>query len=122
MERKYARLKWLRVETQLAELDGKLKGYLAKEKTDTTKGLECLNNMLEIDMQPLMLKKHPHLVESIKCLRRYVGDVENWKLSPSQIDQFNQDAEAIRDIADGVYAKYMVSLNFAKLHFKLTYE
>lgn len=99
-------------ESLLAELDGKLKGSLAMDRADTAKGLEILNKMLEVDVHSLMLKKEPHIVDTIKRLRRYVGNIANWKMSANQLNQFNQDAEVIRDIADGIYAKYMVSNRF----------
>lgn len=92
------------MEAHLLELDAQIKSNLGLERANADKCLEAMNELLSLSINPLMLKKHPHIVETVKrvnicklivtrCfdisrvlfrslqLRRYVGNLTVWKLS-----------------------------------------
>lgn len=62
----------------------------------------------EEKITPLMLKKNPNVVETIKRLRRYVGNIKDWNLTDEQRIQFNEGAEKVRQHADSLYTKFKV--------------
>lgn len=63
-----------------------------------------------------MLKKNPNCMETIKRLRRYIGNCKNWKLSDEEKKQFNENEEKVREHAEIVYKCFRVSINFDHLN------
>lgn len=55
-----------------------------------------------------MLKKNPNVVETIKRLRRYVGNLKEWNLTNEEHVQFTLKAEKVRNQADVLYNKFRV--------------
>lgn len=55
-----------------------------------------------------MLKKNSNVVETIKRLRRYVGNIKDWNLTDEERIQFNEKAEKVRQLADALYNKFKV--------------
>lgn len=103
---KYKRVERLRAESSLVELDAKIKNCLSLSKADPKKALEFLDSMLEVNMDEIMLKKHSHVVEMIRRLRKYVGNIEEWNLTPDELEIFNSDAQKVRNKADEIYKKF----------------
>lgn len=108
MERKKAKLAFLKTEASLVELDAAIKTNLALDKALPKAALKELNVMLNLNVESLMLKKHPHVMEMVRRLRRYIGNVKEWKLEDKELVDFRQDAEQIRDKAEIVYTKFKV--------------
>nr|CAD7409324.1 unnamed protein product [Timema poppensis] len=71
-------LSFMNTESRLMELDALIKSKLSLIKADPEKCLCYLTELGDLDVQPLMLKKHPYIVDTIKKLRRYIGNVEEW--------------------------------------------
>lgn len=63
-----------------------------------------------MEITAVMLKKNPNCVETIKRLRRYIGNCKNWELSDEAKKVFNENAEKIREHADGIYTIFKVSV------------
>ncbi|XP_020292586.1 PC4 and SFRS1-interacting protein isoform X1 [Pseudomyrmex gracilis] len=106
VHRKTYKLRWLRIEAQLLQLDAQIKSSLGLDRADTDRCLEAMDNILALSIDPLMLKKHPHIVETVKRLRRYVGNLGEWKLSEEEGAVFKQKAEQIRQKAEHIYNKF----------------
>lgn len=102
---KYKRVERLRNESSLVEIDAKIKNCLGLTKADSKKALELLDQMMQINVDEIMLKKHPHVVEMVRRLRKYIGNVEEWNLSPDELETFNNDAQRIRAKSEEVYKK-----------------
>lgn len=64
-----------------------------------------------------MLKKNPTCVETIKRIRRYIGNTKNWKLTDSEKDTFNDRAEVVREIAEEIYTTFKVVCFYFQLFF-----
>lgn len=60
-----------------------------------------------------MLKKHPIVVETMKRLRRYVGNTKNWGYTDEQKREFDEKAGKVRVLAEGIYNSFKVSCCFA---------
>lgn len=56
-----------------------------------------------------MLKKHPIVVETMKRLRRYVGNTKNWGFTDEQKEEFDEKAAKVRNLAEGIYNSFKVS-------------
>lgn len=115
VNRKKAKLKLLKRESTLIALDGKIKASLGLDKADPKNALEHLSKMAEMAIEPLMLKKHPHIVDMVKRLRRYIGNVKEWEMNEEQQEQFEVEAENVREKAEEVYVNFAVSIFFFKL-------
>lgn len=68
----------------------------------------CVCLFAEEKITALMLKKNPNVVETIKRLRRYVGNIKDWNLTDEERIQFNENAEKVRQHADLLYNKFKV--------------
>ncbi|XP_032689559.1 PC4 and SFRS1-interacting protein isoform X2 [Odontomachus brunneus] len=106
VHRKTYKLRWLRIEAQLLQLDAQIKSSLGLDRANADKCLQAMDDILALSIDPLMLKKHPHIVETVKRLRRYIGNLADWKLSAEEEATFKQKAEQIRQKAEHIYNKY----------------
>ncbi|XP_012285630.1 PC4 and SFRS1-interacting protein isoform X2 [Orussus abietinus] len=106
VHRKKYRLRWLRIESQMLQLDAQIKSNLGLDRIDANKCLQAMDDLLGLPIDPLMLKKHPHIVETIKRLRRYIGNLADWKLTEEEVVAFKQKAEQIRQKAEHIYNKF----------------
>ncbi|KAH1026511.1 hypothetical protein HUJ05_000172 [Dendroctonus ponderosae] len=72
---------------------------------------EQINNTLgefrtfERDVETLMFKKHPHVLDTIRRLRKYVGNTKEWAMSVEESNTFARKAEKIRNEAEKIYNK-----------------
>ena len=106
LHRKTNKLRWLRIEAQLLQLDAQIKSNLGLDRANPDKCLQAMDDMLSLPIDPLMLKKHPHIVETVKRLRRYIGNLADWKLSEEEEATFKLKAEQIRQKAEHIYNKF----------------
>lgn len=67
-----------------------------------------------------MLKKHPNVVETIKRIRRYVGNVKDWHFTSEESSAFNENAAKVRDLSDSIYNKFKVKTNVPNANNKIT--
>lgn len=93
------------------EFDHTIKSTLQLTSADPDKCLLLLSDLKALPVTPLMLKKNPHCVETIKRLRRYVGNTKNWKYSEEEKRLFNEKAERVRKDAIEIYNKFKVGMN-----------
>jgi len=93
----------LKTEQKLADLDLQIKQSLHFQRPEMPKCLEHLNSLHTLPVTPLMLKKQPSIVTTIRKLRKYVGPQsgEDEKLS----EQWVSDAQKIRLKANQIFMK-----------------
>lgn len=106
LARKRGKLRWLKQEAHLLELDAQIRSSLSLIKADTRRCLQLMDDMLAVNIDPLMLKKHPNIVETVKKLQRYIGNVSKWSLSEDETEKFNASCEQIRLKAGHMYHKF----------------
>lgn len=92
----------------LIEMNGLIKSVLNKEQADVKGCIGLLERFLLLNLTPMMLLKNPAVVETIKRLRRYVGNTEYWGYSEEEIEEFNEKAEKIRGLAQSIYHQIKV--------------
>lgn len=108
LEWKEEKFKWFRNELTLINTDEYIVNCLGLDKADTKKALGHLKILLDLKVEKLMLKKHPHIVEVTKRLRKYVGNVKEWNLSEEASEIFETDAKQIRNTAEAIYERFKV--------------
>ncbi|XP_021936355.1 lens epithelium-derived growth factor isoform X2 [Zootermopsis nevadensis] len=106
MDRKKNKLKWLKMESRLVQLDALVKCSLGLTKADPDSCLTQLDEISTLTIDPLMLKKHPQVVETIKKLRRYIGNISEWNYDDEQKTKFATKAGQIRKKADHIYNRF----------------
>lgn len=99
----------LNIETALLDLDFKIKQTLQLTSANPDTCLVLLGELKELKVTPLILKKHPHCVETMKRLRRYVGNTRNWQFTEEEKLQFNEKAEKLRKVSIEIYNSFKVS-------------
>lgn len=109
-KQKHHNLEFLKTELEMVSLDTKIKGALGLQNAEPPAALESLKALIDLDIKPIMLKKHPHIVDMVKRLRKYIGNLKEWKLSDTEEEAFNEKATQIRDLAEKVYQKLKVSI------------
>ncbi|KAF2887254.1 hypothetical protein ILUMI_18919 [Ignelater luminosus] len=102
---------WLKTECNLIETDAKIKDCLGLDKADPKQALEYLDNILHLHIETLMLKKHPSVVDMVRRVRTYIGNVKGWNLTDKQLETFQADAARLRNKADDVYLKFITIFN-----------
>ncbi|KAJ8688319.1 hypothetical protein QAD02_024114 [Eretmocerus hayati] len=100
------KMKTLRVEQQLILLDTQIRSSLGLENANTEDCLEAMDQVFELPLTALMLKKHSSIVETTKRLRRYIGNLSEWKLSDEETIKFNEKADQIQKKAELIYEKF----------------
>lgn len=99
-------LEWLTTENCMTRLDTLIRGHLGMSRANPKQCIETLDSMCNLKLKPLMLKKHPEVVETIKRLRKYVGNAGAWNFSVEQQREFEEQAQEIRAKAECIFDKF----------------
>jgi len=105
--------KLMKLESNLIELDHLIKSSVGLNGAQPEKCIEHLNEYKSLEITPLMLKKHPNCVETMKRLRRYVGNVKAWEMDESLRQDFDSKAQQIRLAAEDIYNSFKKMFDFA---------
>lgn len=70
--------------------------------------LEQFDSKILPQVTRIMLLKYPNILDTVKRLRKYIGNLNSWGLEEDQIKEFNTKAEKIRTVAAVVYDKLKV--------------
>lgn len=97
----------LRREADIVTWDAKIKHSLGLDKAFPEAALDYLKQYikLEKDLDALTFIKHPHVLDTIRRLRKYVGNVNEWEMTEEDKEDFIKQAESIRHEAEMVYYK-----------------
>lgn len=95
-------------EVNLLQYDVDIKSSLQLSSADTARCISVLEKYKSLEITALMLKKNPQVAETIKRLRRYVGNTKEWNLSDDQQAEFNEKAGKIRKLAENIYKSFKV--------------
>ncbi|KAF5275075.1 hypothetical protein FQA39_LY07012 [Lamprigera yunnana] len=106
-------LNQLRIESRLIQLDSNIKNCLGLDSAYPLEATQYLQDMLMLDVTLLMLKKHPHIVEMIGKLKKYIGNTTAWNYTKEQCAQFEKEAKQVRDKADEIYHKFLLISNMS---------
>ena len=76
LAKKRKKLAWLQTEVNILDLDRNIKLSLNNSNPQMIKCSGLLLELLQMEMKPLMLIKHPDILMTIRKLRKYVGPVD----------------------------------------------
>ncbi|XP_028135232.1 hepatoma-derived growth factor-related protein 2 [Diabrotica virgifera virgifera] len=106
LEAKKAKIAMLNLEAELLNLDVKIKNCLGLDKADPKEAIGYLEDMYKLNFDAIILKKHLHIVEMVRRLRKYVGNTKEWKMNDETLSEFTKQAETVREMAEKVYGKF----------------
>jgi len=98
------KIRWLKVEQRLVDIDIDIKTALHYKRPDMKKCLEHLDELLTMPVAPLMFKKQPDIVTTIRKLRKYIGP-EDDPVDKAMAQEWNGAAQKIRVKSDTVFHK-----------------
>lgn len=102
-------------EVNLLQYDVDIKSSLQLSSADTSRCISVLEKYKSLEVTALMLKKNPQVAETIKRLRRYVGNTKEWNFSDEQRTAFDDKAAKIRKLAETIYKNFKVNEPFFSL-------
>ncbi|CAL8072256.1 unnamed protein product [Orchesella dallaii] len=105
-ERRAIQIRLLRMEGEVIEIIGEIVSCLSEKQAECYRALELLDRLGSHDLTPLILKKHPEVVQTVGKLRNYVGNVDNWDMNDEQLIEFKESAALIRVKASEIYANF----------------
>ncbi|XP_059479552.1 PC4 and SFRS1-interacting protein-like [Neocloeon triangulifer] len=109
-ERRKFKLIHLKVEVRLLQIDTIIKANLNLDKAETKPVLQVLDELKSLKVSPIMLKKHPDIVFTIKKLRKYVGNSKQWTQTEDQKEEFSKKAGEIRQKASQIFEHFKIVL------------
>lgn len=99
-------------EVNLLQYDVDIKSSLQLSSADTSRCIAVLEKYKNLEVTALMLKKNPQVAETIKRLRRYVGNTKEWNFTDEQHVAFNDKAAKIRKLAENIYKNFKVCFSW----------
>ncbi|XP_016951308.1 PC4 and SFRS1-interacting protein [Drosophila biarmipes] len=91
------------MERDFIQLSQQLRECLGLRRANVGKCLEILDQFKEVELTKLMLLRNPECVDIMRRLRRYVGNLELWKMDHSDEVEFKEKAQIIRKVSSGIY-------------------
>lgn len=101
------RVYFLKLERELVELNSEIKSCVGLAKADPERCVELMEQYQKLKVTPTMLKKNPNCVETMKRLRKYVGNAKAWNLADEEMIKFEFKAQKIRTYAEQIYNQFM---------------
>nr|CAH0112808.1 unnamed protein product [Daphnia galeata] len=105
-EKKKTKIRWLKIEGRLVELDYRIKESLSVNRPNCVAAIAALDELYSLQTAPLMLKKHPFIVTTIVKLKRYIGPKENSEHTAEQKAMYKEKSEIVRKKACMIYEKF----------------
>lgn len=88
-----------------------IKLALGLEQADVDRSIELLESFKEKilpNITDLMILKYPNTVDTIKRLRKYIGNLSLWSLEEPEVEQFTTKSQKIRELSLDIYEKFKV--------------
>jgi len=103
---RWKKLIFLKAEAALVGLDKSLKSALNNSNPQILKCCELLTEVLDMDIQPLMLKKQPHVVNTIRKLKRYAGPQDQSGYNDQEKKDIKSGVKLITEKSGACYDKF----------------
>ncbi|KAH8383422.1 hypothetical protein KR009_008520 [Drosophila setifemur] len=91
------------MERDFIQLSQQLRECLGLRRANVGKCLEILEQFKEVELNKLMLLRNPECVDIMRRLRRYVGNLEFWKMGQTDEVEFKEKALIIRKVSTSIY-------------------
>ncbi|GAB0096153.1 uncharacterized protein DMENIID0001_116290 [Sergentomyia squamirostris] len=96
----------LKHQGKLIDLTTKIKATLGLQRANPQACVKLLEEYNDLEITPIMLLKNPGCVETVKRLRKYVGNVKKWVMSDQEKEDFEQNAYEVRKRAQTIYTQF----------------
>uniref|UniRef100_A0A182P4S7 PWWP domain-containing protein n=1 Tax=Anopheles epiroticus TaxID=199890 RepID=A0A182P4S7_9DIPT len=100
------RLYVLKLERQLVELNLEIKSSVKLNCADPERCVKLMDQYGNLSVTSTILKKNPNCVETMKRLRKYVGNAKAWNMDDKEKLKFDFQAQQIRQKAEQIYARF----------------
>jgi len=112
LRRSKEKLRWLKIEQRLVELDIAVKTSLNLKKPSPDRCIQALDELQELGIAPLMLKKQPDIVTTVKRICKYVGPNEfrSWE-DEDAVNKIDRSISIIQSKATLVFNKFKKCFN-----------
>lgn len=103
---------WLLREHELVDSIVQVMKSLPPKDPDTDECVRLLQSVLRMDIDLLMILKHPFLLDTVRKLRQYQGPSEEVDLAEKDKERFNRNIRSIQSMAETLFKKFQVLCKF----------
>lgn len=107
---KNAMMRWMKMEKRIVDLDIAIRSALHHEEPDMARSLVLISELHSLAIQPLMLKKLPNIVMTLRKVRKYIGP-KTQPQDPKMNEKRQEDMQKIRLTAETAYKKIQSLFN-----------
>lgn len=100
------RVYFLKLERELVELNWEIRSCVGLAHADPERCVVLMEQYQKLKVTPTMLKKNPNCVETMKRLRKYVGNTKAWNMADEERIRFDFYAQQIRAKAEQIYTQF----------------
>merc|ERR1712014_252696 len=104
------RMRWMKMEKRIVDLDIAIRSALHHEEPDMARSLILISELHSLAIQPLMLKKLPNIVMTLRKVRKYIGP-KIQQSDPKLHEKRLEDMQKIRLTAETAYKKIQSLFN-----------
>jgi len=104
--KKRNKIAWLKVEFSLVDLDRGIKSALNNSNPQISKCCQLINDVIALKVEPLMLKKQPDIVLTMRKLRKYLGPEDQTGYSESEKKEIANGVKLIISRSVACYEKF----------------
>jgi len=104
------KMRWMKMEKRIVDLDIAIRSALHRGEPDMARSLVLISELHSLAIQPLMLKKLPNIVMTLRKVRKYIGPktpLSDPKLNEKRLE----DMQKIRLTAETAYKKIQSLFN-----------
>jgi len=98
------KMRWMKMEKRIVDLDIAIRSALHHEEPDMTRSISLISELQQLAIQPLMLKKIPNIVMTLRKVRKYIGPVTAHP-DPKVNDKRKEEMQKVRLTAETAYKK-----------------
>merc|ERR1712113_249757 len=104
------KMRWMKMEKRIVDLDIAIRSALHHEEPDMARSLILISELHSLAIQPLMLKKLPNIVMTLRKVRKYIGP-KIQQSDPKLHEKRLEDMQKIRLTAETAYKKIQSLFN-----------
>lgn len=105
---KKTKIELLHTEVTLLDCIHKLRLALRTDRANCEAALKLLDQVNELELlNAFMLTKHTEVVDTIRKISKYVGNVIDWDLDEQAINKHVEKAKQVRSKADAVFNRFV---------------
>ena len=101
---------WMKIEKRMLDLDIAIRGALNYDEPDMAKSVILIKELQSLAIQPLMLKKYPEIVMTLRIVCKYIGP-KTQESDPKLHEKRLEDIQNIRLAADTALKKIQSLFN-----------